>query len=284
MEEDVAGSELSPQDTVSDQASMTRTGDAMGTTDYMAPEQASRPHAVDIRADIYSLGCTLYKLLTGGVPFGGPKYNTSARKRVGHRRDAPPPIQASRGDVPSELAAVIDRMLAKKPLERFSTPASGGCRGAVRCRVRSPEAARRGQSRGAERGRCGWAARGRVSGVFAAETRTALRESWLAVAPSRGRRRLMWLAAGGVPAVFLLALIVLLNTSVFRRGQGKRSDAPPATATEPLRATAATVPRRDLAKASMLPTKDAKAEKPLIADKRPAEIPPRRCQPSHGVS
>ncbi len=102
---------------------MTGTGIAMGTSDYMAPEQAADSHKVDIRADIYALGCTLYRLLTGHAPFHGPEYKNNLEKMMGHMRDPVPPIRQLRPDVPEDLAALIDRMLAKNPEERFSTPA-----------------------------------------------------------------------------------------------------------------------------------------------------------------
>ncbi len=103
-------------------AEMTSEGDTMGTPDYMAPEQAKDSRHVDIRADIYSLGCTLYTLLAGRPPFSGEKYAGRNPKIVGHLRDPIPPVTRFRTDVPTELATVLDRMLAKTRERRYQTP------------------------------------------------------------------------------------------------------------------------------------------------------------------
>ena len=76
---------------------MTATGQTMGTPDYMAPEQVSDTHSVDIRADIYSLGCTLYKLLVGYPPFAGPDYQGTFSKMTAHVNEPIPPLGRSRG-------------------------------------------------------------------------------------------------------------------------------------------------------------------------------------------
>ena len=102
---------------------MTATGQGMGTADYMAPEQASDSRAVDIRADIYSLGCTLYKLLAGRAPFSGPEYRTAFDKMTAHVHAAAPPVRRFAPAVPEGLAAIVNRMLAKNPANRFTTPA-----------------------------------------------------------------------------------------------------------------------------------------------------------------
>jgi serine/threonine protein kinase len=102
-------------------AELTVQGQMMGTADYAAPEQWLDCHGVDIRADIYSLGCTLYKLLSGAAPFSGPAYETAYRKRNAHLNTPPPPL-TQRSDVPEALQAILMRMLAKDPDHRFATP------------------------------------------------------------------------------------------------------------------------------------------------------------------
>jgi hypothetical protein len=94
----------------------------MGTLDYVAPEQLRNAAAVDIRADVYSLGCTLYHLLAGEPPFAASGRDL-ADKIVAQLQQAPPPIRARRPDVPAELAAALDRLLAKDPAARYDTPA-----------------------------------------------------------------------------------------------------------------------------------------------------------------
>jgi serine/threonine-protein kinase len=92
----------------------------LGTPDYMAPEQAIDFHRADIRADIYSLGCTFYFLLTGKPPFAG---GSAPMKLIRHQQADPPPLEQARPEVPAELAAVVMKMLAKKLPDRPQTPA-----------------------------------------------------------------------------------------------------------------------------------------------------------------
>lgn len=99
----------------------TASGIIMGTCDYMAPEQADDPHAVDHRADLYGLGCTLFHLLVGHAPFADTRYKTPLQKIQAHALEPIAPLQSARPDVPAELAAVVDRLLAKNPEERFAS-------------------------------------------------------------------------------------------------------------------------------------------------------------------
>jgi len=99
---------------------LTQAGTVMGTPDYMAPEQGHNAHLADIRADIYSLGCTLYFLLTGQPPFPG---GSVMEKLAAHLSRVPRPAHELRLEVPPALSQVIARMLAKSPEDRYQTPA-----------------------------------------------------------------------------------------------------------------------------------------------------------------
>lgn len=90
----------------------------LGTADYLAPEQAIDSHKVDCRADIYSLGCTFYFLLTGHPPFTD---GTLVQRLLAHQTRVPPAIEKERPDVPADVIAVIEKAMAKKAEERFQT-------------------------------------------------------------------------------------------------------------------------------------------------------------------
>jgi formylglycine-generating enzyme required for sulfatase activity len=92
----------------------------MGTPEYVAPEQVTDARSADIRADIYSLGATLYFLLAGRPPFVA---KTALEVLVAHLQEEPPPLSAWRKDVPAELVAVVAKMLAKSPDDRYRTTA-----------------------------------------------------------------------------------------------------------------------------------------------------------------
>jgi hypothetical protein len=106
-----------PTDTA--RQALTQVGQLMGTPDYMAPEQATDPHAADIRADVYSLGCTLYFLLTGRPPFPD---GTALDKVMAHVERSPRPLTECRPDVPAALARVVEGMMARDPARRYQTP------------------------------------------------------------------------------------------------------------------------------------------------------------------
>jgi eukaryotic-like serine/threonine-protein kinase len=102
---------------------ITVTGQSLGSPDYMAPEQCLDSHAVDSRADIYALGCTLYELLAGQPPFAGPAYESLFLKMKAHVEAPVPPIRGRRPDIPERLAAALGRMLAKDRTDRFASAA-----------------------------------------------------------------------------------------------------------------------------------------------------------------
>ncbi len=97
-------------------APLTPTQAVLGTLDYMAPEQAQSAGQADGRSDLYSLGCTFYYLLTGAAPFAD---RIALDKLVAHARDAAVPVRQRRPELPVAVAAVVAKLLAKKPEDRY---------------------------------------------------------------------------------------------------------------------------------------------------------------------
>jgi hypothetical protein len=107
------------QDHIGDPA-LTREGVGMGTPDYSAPEQLRNARAADARADVYALGCTLYHLLTGRVPYPGSSLEEKLRA---HERQEPVPVEVLCPEVPAGLALALRKMMAKRPADRFQSAA-----------------------------------------------------------------------------------------------------------------------------------------------------------------
>ncbi len=103
-----------------DETRVTRDGTTVGTVDYMAPEQARNSSKADTRSDIYSLGCTLYHMLAGQPPFNEGGLTERLYKHV---QEEPPDIRRFNPRVSDALIAVMRRMLAKDPVDRYQTPA-----------------------------------------------------------------------------------------------------------------------------------------------------------------
>ena len=98
---------------------LTASGVTLGTFDYISPEQARDPRNTDVRSDLYSLGCTLYFMLTGQPPFPD---GTVLQKLLSHSSDEPPDLRQYRPDVDEEVARIVHKLLAKQPDQRFQSP------------------------------------------------------------------------------------------------------------------------------------------------------------------
>ena len=97
---------------------ITRDGAVIGTTDFMAPEQASNPRDADARSDIYSLGCTLYFMLTNQPLFDA---DSAVDRIIAHRQQSPPALRDVRPDLPRDLDRVFTKMVAKAPQDRYAS-------------------------------------------------------------------------------------------------------------------------------------------------------------------
>lgn len=102
-----------------DDDDLTASGMALGTFDYISPEQGNDPRAADVRSDLYSLGCTIYFMLVGQPPF---PTGTAFQKLLNHAHTSPPDLRQFRPDIPNPLVAIVDRLLEKDPELRFQRP------------------------------------------------------------------------------------------------------------------------------------------------------------------
>ena len=100
-------------------ADLTSAGTTLGTFDYISPEQAKDPRNVDVRSDIYSLGCTLYHMLTGEPPYGE---GTVLQKLLDHSGKNVPDPAAINKQLPRELSLIVQKMMASDPADRYQTP------------------------------------------------------------------------------------------------------------------------------------------------------------------
>lgn len=107
----------------SEEGGLTSTGQVMGTVDYMAPEQAAETRSVDSRADVYSLGATLYRLIAGKGPYPNDRFPSVIQKLMALANTNPTPLKELRAKCPAKLVALVELAMAKDPGERLPTAA-----------------------------------------------------------------------------------------------------------------------------------------------------------------
>ena len=100
----------------------TQTGTPVGTLDYTSPEQCRDPGGVDIRTDIYALGCTFYTVVVGEVPYPSSKFSGYTAKILAHIDQPPPSFSASGVEVSPDIETILQKMCAKEHDQRFATP------------------------------------------------------------------------------------------------------------------------------------------------------------------
>jgi serine/threonine protein kinase len=182
---------------------LTRTGLVMGTMRYCAPEQFRDASRVDIRADIYSLGCTLYHLLTGKPPYS--QRTTLAEVVQAHLHEPFPGLSEALPDAPAELNAILARMTAKEPDARFATPGevAAALEPFARKTPLSPEAGR--PTAGRKPSKIPWV---RIAAVVV----LLLAIAGVSFLPKNGRK-LQSVATNDAPAVALTPAVALMDTT-----------------------------------------------------------------------
>ena len=99
---------------------LTVSGVTLGTFDYISPEQARDSRTADVRSDLYSLGCTMFFMLTGRPPFAD---GSMVQKLLRHQQERPPAIESLRPDVPRAFGQILERLMEKDPAARYQRPA-----------------------------------------------------------------------------------------------------------------------------------------------------------------
>ncbi len=210
-----------------DEEGPTQSGAVLGTIDYIAPEQVDDAREVDIRADIYSLGCTLYKLIVGCAPFTGEAYVSTAQKLHAHLS-----IAIQRPTLPAiddELWAIIAKMTAKDPAERFENPQEVA--NALFPLAHGADVAALGEASWADESLASmWTGTSSTLGAVAGTSSTAPRETASPPSPSvEGRKtssRRRTAAMLGVIALFVGTAIVV--AMIWNGGAETGSDTSPA--------------------------------------------------------
>jgi serine/threonine protein kinase len=230
------------------QRDLTKLGNIVGTSHYMAPEQAAGTNRIDKRVDIYSLGCTLYFLLTGKPPFEG---DTIEEVLWAHLERPIPSLTTARPDAPAALDAVFQRMLAKKSDERFATvteviAALKSCKAGL-SRPKLP-LARRSRPQASPTDEATFAEAGESQLDFGLPKVTL-------VPPTRRRRLSVFVAGAGVLLVGLAAAVVYairppsepLAATTQRQAPTRAAEAPGSRTKEPEPGYLCDLPERDVA-------------------------------------
>jgi tRNA A-37 threonylcarbamoyl transferase component Bud32 len=186
---------LEPATDVETSSTLTGEGTVMGTADYLAPEQSLDARSADVRADLYSLGCTLYFLLTGTPPFPG---GTLGQKIARHLAAEPDPVERLRPGVPPALAEVVRKLMAKRPEDRYQTPAEAAAALAACGRDEAKAAATVAAPRPAGDTIPGWSAVPSGTGIIRLPRAGA------------GRRR-AWRVVAGIGVLALAGLLILIG-------------------------------------------------------------------------
>jgi Leucine-rich repeat (LRR) protein len=244
----------------------------LGTSDYLAPEQAVGSRAIDARADLYSLGATLFRLLAGHAPFDDAEHTSALSKMIAHVHDDRPRLIDARPDAPRALSKLIEKLMAQLPADRPQTAAEVAAllgpfaAGAdLAALVAKTQIALPVDRAGGSRAGSDVLPAGQAMGFAATSTDARTTAPAHAAVRSRGLR---WPVIAGLLAVSAIGLMSLLTWTLLKHpaGTAARAGAPGGAAAEKLPNTLPDVPVATTQKPPAAP-----AENEMPADKNEAE-------------